>query len=71
MKRQSGNQSNGNTTCRTCRYFRDDPLDLEQMFPSILILSSTYGSTRGRAGICEVSKAFHDPEPACPDFLPR
>jgi len=41
------------------------------MFPGILILSSTYGSTRGRAGVCGIDQTFHDPEPACPEFDPK
>lgn len=58
-------------TCKGCKHFSDDPHELEKMFPSILILSSTYGSTRARAGICAIDQTFHDPEPACPDFVSK
>ncbi len=71
MKRHTGFGSNAVVTCKKCRHFRDDPHDLEKMFPSILILSSTYGSTRGHAGVCRIHETFHNPEPACPNFLPR
>jgi len=71
MKRQTGNGSTSVATCKKCRHFRDDPFELEKMFPSILILSSTYGSTRGSAGVCRIHETFHNPEPACSDFLSR
>lgn len=58
-------------TCCSCRYFEDDPHRLEAALTGILALSSTYGSTRGRAGICSVRGTFQDPEPACPEFQPR
>lgn len=59
------------TTCRGCRHFMDDPAELERALTGILILSSTYGSTRGRAGICAVTGRFHDPIAACSEFAPR
>jgi len=55
-------------TCAECRYFQDDPAALERSFPGILVLSSSYGSTRGRAGICAVRNTFQDPEVACREF---
>ena len=71
MSLLSGNGSKSDATCKTCRHFCDDPFELEKLFPSILILSSTYGSTRGPAGICAIDQTFHDPEPACADFVSR
>jgi len=60
-----------NLSCRDCRHFCDDPSRLEEMFTGMIILSSAYGSTRARAGVCAVDGRFHDPEPACPEYLPR
>ncbi|HQU34479.1 MAG TPA: hypothetical protein PLB88_09200 [Thermoanaerobaculaceae bacterium] len=34
-------------------------------------LSSAYGSTRGRAGVCAITERFQDPQPACREFMPR
>ncbi len=59
------------TTCGGCRHFVDDPAELERALTGILILSSTYGSTRGRAGICGVTGRFHDPLVACDEFAAR
>ena len=59
------------TSCQSCRYFEDDPHELERLFPSILILSSTYGSTRGDSGVCSVRDTFQYPEAACEAFAPR
>lgn len=56
-------------TCSSCQFFVDDPHALEKAFPGILILSSTYGSTRGDSGICEVRDTFQRPLPACEQFL--
>jgi hypothetical protein len=71
MKRRTDNGPRQAPTCSKCRYFRNDPAELEKMFPGILILSSAYGSTRARAGVCDIHERFHDPEPACPEFSPR
>gem|GEM_PF-989639 len=71
MKRFANNGRSGVPTCSSCRHFCDDPQRLEKMFAGILVLSSTYGSTRGRAGVCGIHQRFHDPEPACSDFVPR
>ena len=58
----------GQTTCAACRHFLDDPAELERVFVGIGALSSAYGSTRGRAGICRKDDSFHDPLPACSEF---
>jgi hypothetical protein len=58
-------------TCAVCAYFLDDPLELERAFPGTIALSSAYGSTRGRSGICTLRNTFQDPIPACPDYLAR
>jgi hypothetical protein len=58
-------------TCASCVHFVDDPQALESRFAGIGALSSAFGSTRGRDGICLRESTFHDPEPACPSFTPR
>ena len=58
-------------TCKSCRHFVDDPAELEKAFAGIGALSSAYGSTRGRAGICWMDDTFHDPIPACAEFETR
>jgi hypothetical protein len=55
-------------SCGTCRHFTDDPAELERIFVGIGALSSAWGSTRGRAGICAKDDSFHDPIPACSEF---
>jgi len=67
--RRSG--GSGQVTCKACRHFLDDPAELEKFFAGIGALSSAYGSTRGRAGICGKDDSFHDPAPACVDFEPQ
>ncbi len=57
--------------CRDCRFFTNDPELLEKELTGILILSSTYGSTRGEAGLCSVRDTFQGPVTGCPDFQPR
>jgi len=71
MKPKSATRTEHAPSCARCRHFHDDPTELENMFPGILILSSTYGSTRGRAGVCSIDETFHDPHRACEDFVPR
>ncbi len=58
-------------TCAECAEFVDDPGELEALFVGLIALSSAYGSTRGRAGVCRVSDTLQDPSPACPAFLRR
>jgi hypothetical protein len=49
----------------------NEPQALERSFIGISALSSAFGSTRGRAGICLKDSTFRDPEPVCPAFEPR
>ena len=49
-------------------WFVDDPDEIERVFTGIGALSSAYGSTRGRAGICLVDFGFRDPRGGCRDF---
>ncbi len=58
-------------SCAQCASFTDEPHELERIFAGMTALSSAYGSTRGRAGVCAVSERFHDPQPACGEFAPR
>jgi hypothetical protein len=48
----------------------NDPQALERSFIGISALSSAFGSTRGRAGICLKESTFRDPEPVCRAFEP-
>jgi len=58
-------------TCRDCRFFIDDPHQLERMLPGVLALSSTYGSSRGDSGICLQKETFQAPELRCDEFEER
>ncbi len=58
-------------SCQSCHHFEDDPHRLERLFPGILILSSTYGCSRGDSGVCAVRDTFQRPEPACEKYQPR
>jgi hypothetical protein len=58
-------------TCGSCRHFVSDPQALERCFVGIGALSSAFGSTRGRAGICLMESTFGDPGPACASFEPH
>ena len=58
-------------TCAQCASFSDEPSEIERAFAGMTALSSAYGSTRGRAGVCAVSERFQDPQPACGEFVPR
>ncbi len=61
----------GDTTCETCSRFCDDPQELERAFAGISALSSAWGSTRGRAGVCAVDGTFRDPGAGCPEYRAR
>jgi hypothetical protein len=57
--------------CNSCQHFLDRYQDLERELVGMTALSSALGSTRGSAGICGVTSRFHDPAPACADYLAR
>jgi hypothetical protein len=57
--------------CSECVHFLDDPRSLERCFPGIRALSSAFGSSRGRAGLCRLDDVFLDPRPACAHARPR
>lgn len=58
-------------SCLGCRHFVNDPEELEKVFPEILILSSTYGSTRAEAGVCALTETFRDPRFVCESYEPH
>ena len=58
-------------SCAECKHFIDDPHELEKIFDGVNILSSTYGSTRGDAGICRLQDTFQLPVYVCAEFAPR
>jgi hypothetical protein len=39
--------------CGGCRSFRNDPAELERLFPGLASMGSGYGSTRGQDGVCD------------------
>jgi len=55
-------------TCRDGRHSVNDAFELERTYPAILVLSSTYGSSRGDGGICRIRDTFQVPEARCSDF---
>jgi hypothetical protein len=55
--------------CAACRYFTGAPAALERAIPGLNILSSAYGSVRGKTGLCERHDTFTTAgTPACPQF---
>ena len=54
--------------CSQCRYFSDNPAEIEKTFPGLNALSSAYGSVRADAGICSRHDLFLTPRHQCGDF---
>ena len=57
--------------CRDCRFFMDDPHELEWTLIGVLALSSTYGSARGDSGICSIHDTFQYPLTDCRHYRSR
>jgi hypothetical protein len=57
--------------CGLCRHFLDDPQALERLWPTLCILSSAYGDSRGDQGLCRLFQQMAAPRLACPQFAPR
>lgn len=57
--------------CRDCRFFLDDPAELERELVGITILSSAYGDTRGDQGLCLVHQQLLTPGLTCERFEAR
>jgi len=55
-------------SCSDCRYFSNDPADIEKTFPGLKILSSAYASVRSNAGVCSRHGLFISPRKQCEDF---
>ena len=65
-------QRNSRTSdCRTCRFFMDDPHELERALVGVLALSSTYGSACGDSGICAIHDTFQYPLTDCGHYRSR
>ena len=57
--------------CPRCAHFIDGWRELERALSGMAALSSALGSTRGDAGLCELSQRLMNPIATCPDFEPR
>ncbi len=55
-------------SCSDCRYFSDDPAEIEDAFPGLNSLSSAYASVRSNAGVCSRHGLFISPRKQCADF---
>jgi len=54
--------------CAVCRHFDTDPVRLERRLPGLSALSSAYGTTRGRDGICIQHDRLAPPTALCTQF---
>lgn len=57
-----------NYTCSDCKYFSDDPAEIEEAFPGLNSLSSAYASVKSNAGVCSRHGLFISPRKQCEDF---
>ncbi len=57
--------------CLSCRFFENDPAQIEEIFPGLNVLTSAYASVRADAGICCRHDLFLSPWKTCRDFQPR
>jgi hypothetical protein len=54
--------------CLNCKFFNNEPEQVEQAFPGLTALSSGYASVRADAGICSRHELFLAPWYRCRDF---
>ncbi len=54
--------------CLNCKFFDNEPEQVEQAFPGLSALSSAYASVRADAGICSRHELFLSPWAQCVDF---
>ncbi len=59
-----------NYSCYDCKYFCNNPAEIEMSFPGLNSLSSAYASVRGEAGICSRRELFLLPVKKCGYFEP-
>jgi len=59
------------STCAQCASFSDELSEIERILAGLTALSSAYGSTRDRDGVCALTERFQDSQPACREFMPR
>ncbi len=57
--------------CYTCKYFKNDPKFLEEVFPGYNVLSSAYGSTRKDDGLCIRKNVYLSGYNVCKDYTPK
>jgi len=58
-----------NPRCKLCRYFQESPFTFEKIFPSVIVLSSGFGSTKGGQGLCSLKNCMVLEYDACDRFL--
>jgi hypothetical protein len=56
--------------CAACRWFRNDPAFLEDLFAGLASLGSAYGSARAEDGLCLRHDRYLSAHASCADFAP-
>ena len=55
-------------SCRDCKHFRNDALEVEAALPGLSSLSSAYAAVRCSDGICTVHERYVAASSICPAF---
>ncbi len=59
------------SSCGSCRYFCQEPHEIESQMPGIRSLGSAHASVRGSDGICRRHDRYLGAESYCPDYQQR
>ncbi|HTQ27459.1 MAG TPA: hypothetical protein VMI35_04990 [Puia sp.] len=62
-------QSNTESTCQQCRWFRNDPSFIEETYPGLRTMSSGFASVLDRDGFCNFHQIYLSARDSCPKFV--
>jgi hypothetical protein len=57
--------------CEGCKWFQNDPLLIEAIYPGLTSMSSGFASVRDRDGICQHHQRYLSARDSCEQFSPR
>jgi hypothetical protein len=57
-------------SCAGCRYFTNEPAELEALLPGLSALGSAFGSVRDNDGLCERHQRYLRATCHCPEHRP-
>ncbi len=59
---------NSGNTCKKCVHFKNDPVEIERLYPGLKTMSSGFASVRYHDGLCNYHQIYLSAADSCPNL---